>query len=211
MHSEDTIDFIAEHGKVINVGIGDSKLSLTLLAHKHIHECKGPWQYSFLDILHFLDGSHELLVGDQVIVTVRVLLLNVFLEHAFVLLAVETFAFFGSLLSLVQENLLLHNVLSLNHSHYDVEIAFSLLVSHEIVEDCAAKLNLCALLGKDTLNSFEHVEDIFWCHAAIVVIVTELKEQLKFPDVCCPGKQINCQNEVESIHPTVFHNGCLFF
>lgn len=67
---------------------------------------------------------------------------------------------------------LLHQTLVFDHPHDDVEVVLGLLVGDRVVEDCAVEVDLRALLGEHPLNSLEHVQDVLWRHAAVVVIVT---------------------------------------
>lgn len=88
----------------------------------------------------------------------------------------------------------------LDHSHDIMKIVLRLLVSHEIVEDRTFQLHPCYFGCKYSFDPLHHVEDVFWRHAPIFIIVAELEEHLQLLVVNYPRKQIHRQNEIKHVH-----------
>ena len=90
-------------------------------------------------------------------------------------------------------------VLVLYFAHELMEIAFSFLVGDEVVKDSALKIDFGTLLSENSLYFLEHVEDVVGGHAAIVVIVAELKQELQLLVVVGPSKEVDGEHKVQEV------------
>ena len=76
----------------------------------------------------------------------------------------------------------------LDHSHDEVEVLLSPLVSYIMYQYLTLDIYPRALSRKDPLDSLEHVEDLVGGHTPVVVIVAQFEHHLQFLLVYYSGK-----------------------
>lgn len=108
----------------------------------------------------------------------------------------------GFLFVLVSEALLvcLLERLLLDGSHDEVEVALSLAVSDLIEHDLRLHIHTSRFTDEHSLKSLQHLQDVHWIHAPILVVITQLEHQLYLLVLRHARQKVTSEQEVNYVH-----------
>ena len=108
----------------------------------------------------------------------------------------------GLLLVLVLQSLLirLFETLLLDCSHDEVEVAFCLAVGNLVEHDLRLNVDTCSLSDEDSLQALQHLEDVHWVHAAVLVVIAQLEHQLDLLVLGDSREQVAAKQKVNDVH-----------
>ena len=167
---EHRIDLIPEHSKVIHQILLDVAFILIFSGSEDLFEGQSPWKDGLVQLFEILNGTNELSVGDQVILLVHWVVLSTDIV-VFTLIVAVGFLLLGGHFDFHVS----FEVLVIDHAHDEVKVVLSLFVRYKVVQSSGIKIDSCALLSKDPLDPHEHLKDILWCHATIIIVITQFK------------------------------------
>ena len=59
-----------------------------------------------------------------------------------------------------------------------MEVALGLAIGNLVQHDLRLNIDTCSLADEDSLQALQHLEDVHWVHAAILVVIAQLEHQL---------------------------------
>lgn len=90
--------------------------------------------------------------------------------------------------------------LLLDGGHDEVEVALSLAVSDLVEHDLRLDIHAGRFTHKHSLKPLQHLQDVHWVHAPILVMITQLEHQLYLLVLGHAGQQVASKQEVYDIH-----------
>lgn len=180
---EDGIYLVSEESKIIDLHGVNIKSWLIFTCLENFFEAQGPWEDGLVQRFKTFNGSFEFLVSYQIV------FILLFWSPVHIVIIFFVLAIFAICLFVLHFNLkVLFLTEMIDHTHYKVKIVLSFVVSHKVVKCCTIQINSCALNCKNPLYSLKHAEDVFRCHALIIVIIAQFKQKFELLVICYPGQ-----------------------